>query len=395
MNMLSTADQGAGGVAVAVMVVGASDETLESVANGLGALAQISPSHAVPYREAEAVAWVERPRIVLMDFDRNIDKAMDLGPVLLDMLPGVLLVAMSSRGDPERIRTAMRAGYREYVVIPDDLDILRRTVQQVTLESEALEEQRGSVIALCGAKGGVGVTSITVNLAAEIAQRLRVLAIDMVYGMGDLAVLLDLKPSEGMAELLKNLGRLDDRVLEACTTMHASQALVLPQPEDAQTYEPPAVDAILRVLHVAARSFPCVLLDCGTCADEQALTAIVTADEVVLVTTPEVPALRDAWRRLRLFDRLGVERDRIRLVVNRWSRSAPVTRRDIESNLGMPIFASLSDDPKVLYNSVNYGRTFADVNTRAAITKEIKQLAAHLGNDVPVPQPAPKRGFFR
>ncbi len=395
MNMLSTADQGAGGVAVAVMVVGASDETLESVANGLGALAQISPSHAVPYREAEAVAWVERPRIVLMDFDRNIDKGMDLGPVLLDMLPGVLLVAMSSRGDPERIRTAMRAGYREYVVIPDDLDILRRTVQQVTLESEALEEQRGSVIALCGAKGGVGVTSITVNLAAEIAQRLRVLAIDMVYGMGDLAVLLDLKPSEGMAELLKNLGRLDDRVLEACTTMHASQALVLPQPEDAQTYEPPAVDAILRVLHVAARRFPFVLLDCGTCADEQALTAIVTADEVVLVTTPEVPALRDAWRRLRLFDRLGVERDRIRLVVNRWSRSAPVTRRDIESNLGMPIFASLSDDPKVLYNSVNYGRTFADVNTRAAITKEIKQLAAHLGNDVPVPQPAPKRGFFR
>ncbi len=136
----------------------------------------------MPYREAEAVAWVERPRVVLMDFDRNIDKAIDLGPVLLDMLPGVLLVALSSKGDPERIRTAMRAGYREYAVIPDDLDILRRTVQQVTRESEAQEEQRGRVTALCGAKGGVGVTSIAVNLAAEVAQHHRVLAIVSLRG---------------------------------------------------------------------------------------------------------------------------------------------------------------------------------------------------------------------
>jgi pilus assembly protein CpaE len=146
---------------------------------------------------------------------------------------------------------------------------------------------------------------------------------------------------------------------------------------------------------VAARSFPYVLLDCGTCSDEQALTALVTADEVLLVTTPEVPALRNAWRRLRLFDRLGVERDRIRLVVNRWSRSAPVSRRDIESNLGMSIYATLSDDPKVLYNSVNYGRLFEDVNRRAAITREVKALAGHLGNEAQVPEPAPKRGFFR
>jgi pilus assembly protein CpaE len=388
-------DSQAGGVTAAVMIVGAGEQTTQAVVQGLGALAQLTPPEAVPYREAEAVAWVERPRIVLMDFDRNIDKAMDLGPVLLDMLPGVMLVALSEKGEPERIRTAMRAGYREYVVVPDDLDILRRTVQKVTRESEAQEELRGRVIALCGAKGGVGVTSIAVNLAAEIAQHQRVLAIDMVYTMGDLAVLLDLKPSEGMAELLRNLGRLDDRVLEACTTMHESQALILPQPEDAQTYEPPPVDAVLRVLHVAARSFPYVLLDCGTCSDEQALTALVTADEVLLVTTPEVPALRNAWRRLRLFDRLGVERDRIRLVVNRWSRSAPVSRRDIESNLGMSIYATLSDDPKVLYNSVNYGRLFEDVNRRAAITREVKALAGHLGNEAQVPEPAPKRGFFR
>ncbi len=384
-----------GGVTAAAMIVGAGDETLQAIVDGLGGLAKLTPPEAVPYRDTEAVAWVERPRIVLMDFDRNIDKAIDLGPVLLDMLPGVLLVAMSQKGDPERIRTAMRAGYREYVVVPEDMDILRRTVQQVTIESEAQEDMRGRVIAMCGSKGGVGVTSLVVNLAAEIAQHNRVLAIDMVFGMGDLAVLLDLKPSDGMAELLRNLGRLDDRVLEACATVHSSQALVLPQPEDAQTYEPPPVDAVLRVLHVAARSFPCVLVDCGTCADEQALTALVTADEVILVTTPEVPALRNAWRRLRLFDRLGVDRDRVRLVVNRWSRSAPVSRNDIESNLGMPIFATLSDDPKVMYNSINYGRLLEDVNRKAALSREIKALAGHLGQDTSVPQPTPKRGLFR
>jgi pilus assembly protein CpaE len=377
------------------MAVGMDADSIEVLVGALGGMARITPPHGVPYKEAEPVAWVERPRIVLMDFDRNIDRAVDLGPVLLDMLPGVLLVAISKRSEPERIRTAMRAGYREYVVLPDDLDILRRSVQGVAMASQDEDEARGRLIAITGSKGGVGTTMLTTNLAAELAKTQRVLAMDMVYGMGDLAVQLDLKPSEGMAELLKNIGRLDDRVLEACTLTHDSNVQVLPQPEDAQTYEPPPVDAVLRVLHIAARSFPIVLIDCGTASEEQALTTIATADELVLITTAEVPALRNAWRRLRLFDRLGVERDNIRLVLNRWSRSSPVSKKDIESNLGIEISTSLSDDPKLIYNAINYGRLLGDVNKRAALTREVANLAASLATDAGViTAPAPSRGLF-
>ncbi len=381
-------------IAIAAMAVGMDGEALEVVTASLGGLARLTPPHSVPYREAEPVAWVERPRIVLVNFDRNIDQAIDLGPTLLDMLPGVLLVAASERSDPDRIRTAMRAGYREYVVLPDDLEILRRSVQKIALATQDEDEARGKVIALTGSKGGVGVTMLTTNIAAIMAQTQRVLAIDMVYGLGDLAVLMDLKPTEGMAELLKNIGRLDDRVLEACSVTHDTQVQVLPQPEDAQTYEPPPVDAVLRVLHIAARAFPYVLVDCGTASEEQALTTIATADEVVLVTTAEVPALRNAWRRLRLFDRLGVERDRVRLVVNRWSRSAPVSKKDIEHNLGNEIFALLPDDSKLLYNVINYGRLLEDVSRRATLTKEVGKLAQRMCSDVAVVDKPPSRGFF-
>jgi pilus assembly protein CpaE len=267
-------------------------------------------------------------------------------------------------------------------------------VQGLALESEGDDENRGRVVAMAGSKGGAGVSTILVNLAAELATGQRVLAMDMVYGMGDLAVLLDLKPSGGMAELLRNFGRLDDRVLEACTTTHSSQVLVLPQPEDAQTYEPPPVDAVLRMLHVAARSFPVVLVDCGTGVEEQALTTIATADLVLLVTTPEVPALRNAWRRLRLFDRLGVERDRVRLVLNRWSRGSPVPRKDIEHNLGMPVFAALSDDPKLLYSAVNYGRLLGEAGKRATLTREVADLAHRLFAEGTPEDVAPKRSLF-
>ncbi len=265
-------------VSVATMAVGLDEEKLHTLTGALGTMVRISPPEGVPYREAEPVAWVERPRVVFVDFDRNIDKAVDLGPTLLDMLPGVLLVAISQRSEPERIRTAMRAGFREYVVLPDDIDILRRSVQSVAIATEEDDDARGKVIAVTGAKGGVGATMLTTNMAALMAQNQRVLAIDMVYGLGDLAVQLDLKPSDGMADLLKNIGRLDERVLDACCVVHDSQVQVLPQPEDAQTYEPPPVDAVLRMLHIAARSFPYVIIDCGTASEEQALTTHSTAE---------------------------------------------------------------------------------------------------------------------
>jgi pilus assembly protein CpaE len=392
MNLLDAQESSL--ISVAAMAVGMESETVKTIVQALGSMARVTPPDAIAYREAEAVAWVERPRIVFVDFDNNIDKACDLGPTLLDMLPGVLLVAISGRSEPERIRTAMRAGYREYVVLPDDIDILRRSVQSVALASEEEDEARGKVIAFTGSKGGVGTTMLVTNVAAQMARNQRVLAMDMVYGLGDVAVQLDLKPSEGMAELLKNIGRLDDRVLEACTLTHDSQVQVLAQPEDAQTYEPPPVDSVLRVLHIAARSFPYVLIDCGTASEEQALTTIATADELVLVTTAEVPALRNAWRRLRLFDRLGVDRENVRLVVNRWSRSSPVSKKDIESNLGIAISTILPDDPKLLYNSINYGRLLEDVGRRAALTREIVTLAQALSNEMGIEAPAPSRGFF-
>jgi pilus assembly protein CpaE len=154
------------------------------------------------------------------------------------------------------------------------------------------------------------------------------------------------------------------------------------------------VDAVLRMLHIAARSFPYVIIDCGTASEEQALTTIATADELVLVTTAEVPALRNAWRRLRLFDRLGVERENIRLVVNRWSRSSPVSKKDIESNLGIEIFATLSDDPKLLYNAINYGRLLDSVSKRAPLSREVAALAASLTVEMGIETPAPSRGLF-
>jgi Flp pilus assembly CpaE family ATPase len=135
-------------------------------------------------------------------------------------------------------------------------------------------------------------------------------------------------------------------------------------------------------------------VDCGTASEEQALTTIATADELLLLTTAEVPALRNAWRRLRLFDRLGVERENIRLVLNRWSRSSPVTKKDIESNLGIEISLSLTDDPKLMYNAINYGRLLEDVNKRAPLTREVASLAQALASEMAIDIKPPSRGLF-
>ncbi|MBN1336274.1 MAG: P-loop NTPase [Deltaproteobacteria bacterium] len=380
--------------AVPVMLVGLGEEAVQDLVNGLGALVRVVPAPvAVPYADAEPMAWVERPRVVFVDFDRAPEKAMEIGPKLLDMLPGLLLVALSDHSDADRIRAAMRAGYREYLVIPADFEVARRSVEGVAKALAGVEDTKGRILVVTGAKGGVGTTFLTTSLAAAMAATQRVLAVDLVYGAGDVGILMDLRPTGGIAELLRNTGRLDDRVVEACAVAHASQAWLLPQPEDAHTYEPPDETTVLRVLHAAARAFPVVLVDVGSTADEQSLTAVATADLVLLVTTPEVPALRNVWRRMRLFDRLGVERDRIRLVINRWSRTAPVTRKDIEANLNLTVYAMLSDDPRSLYAAINYGKLVRDVSRRSQLAREIGALAERLGSEA-LAGPAPRRAAF-
>ncbi len=356
----------------------------------------VLPAEPELYDEALAAVDKVKPDVVVMGFDPDSHLAIQLGPAMQEALPGVQLVALSHLSGAEQIRAAMRAGYREYVVVPEDADLLRRAVRQAAYSSRTSGE-RGRVVAFCGTKGGCGVTTLAVNLAAQLASAHRVLAVDMDFGMGDVAAYLDLSPSSSIVDVLDNIQRLDERLLGGCVTVHHSKVHVLAQPHEPVDRDQVSGDLVLRLLHSCAVAYQYVLVDCGVRADEAALITMGGADLVLLVATPDVPSVRNAWRRLKLMEHLGIDHDRIRLVINRWLRAAPISIPDIQANLGMDVAITLANDSRCAIPAVNDGRLLRDVSKRSPLVRDLARMMPLLTENVQkvaLVEPRRRSGIF-
>lgn len=355
-----------------VVVVGVDARAMGQIRETLGTEA-VLPSTAVSYDDALASVKKIRPDVVITGFDADPDEAIRIAPAIIAESSRTTLVALSTHADPDRIRAAMRAGYREYVVLPDDTDLLRQAVHEATFQ-EGTGADNGEVITLWGSKGGVGSTFLAVNLAAELSPVHRVCVVDLDFSMGDVAAFLDMQPTVSISDVLRNLSRVDERMLSGHVLVHPSKVHVLAQPIELDQREEVKGDAVMRVLTVVARSYQYVLVDCGSRLDESTLTAATVADRLLVITTPDVPSIKNAWRRLQLLEKLGIEKKRIHLVINRWDRKTSTIRLDeIETNLGRKVGAVVSFDRSAI-KAVNEGRLIRDVDPKGAAARDIDAM---------------------
>ncbi len=358
--------------AATLLVVGVGHADMGLIRECIGADA-VLPDDATSFSGALEEALLQRPQVVVVGFDGDFDAAVRLGSSIKAELPQVQLVAYSRSANPERIRAAMRAGFREFVVLPEDGALLRRAVQEAPWEA-ARQSDQGVVVAVLGAKGGCGTTFVSVNLAAELCPVHRVCVVDMDFSMGDVANYLDLEPASHVGDLLANLNRLDERMLAGSVAVHSSQVHVIAQPLDLTAADSIRADDVLRILSTAADAYQYLVVDCGGRLDAATRTVSLAADLLLLVCTPDVPSVRNAWRRLQLLQRQGVDLDKIRLVLNRWDGGRTVSELDVEANLGIPVAATISSDDGHCMAAVNNGNLLRDVSRRSPASRDISNL---------------------
>jgi pilus assembly protein CpaE len=291
------------------------------------------------------------------------------------------LVALADDSDANHILAAMRVGYKEFVVLPKDSQRLRQVVHEAAY-APADDEERGVVVAFIGAKGGVGTTFLTVQVAAELAAINRVLTIDMDFAMGDMASILDLNPKDSITSLLPRADRIDELMLTGSVTVHGSKVHVLAQQGDLDPTMDVNADDIYGIIGAACKGYQYVLIDCGTYLDEAVAMSLNVADIVVVVTEPTVVSVRDCYRRIQLLDTMGVEKERVRLVVNRYSNLAFVSETDIQRNLGISVAGIIANDPKTVLQATNEGRLVRDIGRKSDVNRDIASLVAILTEDV-------------
>ena len=291
-------------------------------------------------------------------------------------LAGTRVVAVGPTKDADLILRAMRGGAHEYVLV-GDVDKLVRAIRDQGRPARATG--LGSVVAIFPARGGAGATSIAVNLGGSVA-RLgeRVCVVDLDLTMGDALSFLDLQGGYAISDVISNLGRLDRELLDASVVRHASGVHVLSQVERMEGTAGVDVTGITSLLEFLRQHFRLVIVDGLHTFDDHAVAALDASDHVLLVVTQEVPAVRRAQRCASFLRRLG-HGERVRLLVNRYAKSAEVNTALLTETVALPVAATLSSDYPALVRCINRGALLADEAPRSILTREIDALHPLIG----------------
>jgi pilus assembly protein CpaE len=333
------------------------------------------------------------PDVALVAMDANPSEAMSLIQELSQKFPHMAVLAASSRTDGPFILQTLRSGAKEFLTLPVALEelvaALRRVRQQlVPFEKDGqVTVPRSLLIALIGSRGGIGCTSIGVNLGVALAQNPNhnVVFVDLDLTLGDADVALDLIPSYTLADVALSVERLDMTLLRQSLVRHDTGLSFLPHPvqlEDATAIHREHVDKILELLRAA---FTHVIVDLSKGYSQTDLAALMHADIILLVTQLELSALRNAVRLLMSLQSLDGLDQRVQVVLNRVGADhQDITVQKAEETLARPVFWQIPNDAKAMRASRNLGVPLLQHAPRSNVWQSIQNLAKALcGESVP------------
>ena len=312
------------------------------------------------------------------------------------------LIAVSSKTDTEFLLRAMRSGCDDFLVQPVDQSLLKAALtrfQKGSLAQTINKKGDGKVISLFGVKGGVGTTTLAVHLAIHLVRkhRKKVLLIDHKHELGHVALHLGIKESVyHFDELLRNVDRLDSDLLAGFVTRHSSGLEVIPSPDSCGPLEEVAPEAIGRVLEDLRTRYDYILMDSSLQYVPQLASMMEASDEVALVCTPDVAAVRDLVRRIEHLSAVAGFNHKLRVVINRSTSDDAVSSEDIQAAAHFPISAAVPNSYSELMRAINAGEPIGP-QQRGGFTQAIAQWANRLTANQPLDTTSvaapPKRRF--
>lgn len=337
-----------------------------------------------------------KPAAALITLDSNPEQAIGMIKRLATERPGMTLISAARSDSSDLILRSLRAGARDFVRLPIVADELKTVLDRASEFSEEQVEtpkKKGRMIAVFSSKGGCGTSFIAANLAA--ATSARTVLVDLNLQSGDLPLFLGVDPKYSIADMSEHRARLDESLVNSFITPYSSTLSLLAAPREVDSADEVEPEHIFEVLQRLRESYEFVVLDPQHTFDPITLAALDQSDEIVLVLTLDIPAIRSTQRALETFDRLGYPRKKIRVVVNRWSKQIDLDLRQVEKFLGEPVTGFIPSDYQTAVTSINLGEPLVHSDSNSKIAQEIRRLARIIsGGTVPVAEPAPRRTFW-
>jgi pilus assembly protein CpaE len=331
----------------------------------------------------------------------DLEAAAALADTLRVTRPVVSVILIRRRVDTSVLAEALRSGMRE-VVDERDLTGLGAAVVRARQVWQALtgaaggvaEGSRGRLVTVFSPKGGVGKTTLAVNLAVALSQggAKKVCIVDLDLAFGDVAITLQLFPARTISDAVHLESGLDFPVLEPLLTVYRDQLSALVAPVQPDARDGIAASLVGRILKLLKSHFEFVVVDTSPAFDEYVLQAFDETDDLLLVTTLDVPTLKNVKVAVETLDLLNFPKSQRHLVLNRADDKVGLTADKVESTLGMPIAAAIPTSSQVAH-ATNSGEPIFSAQPRHAVSQAITALARKLGSSsatVATPAAAPK-----
>ena len=337
-----------------------------------------------------------KPNAAIIALGPNADHAVRFIERLNKECPGTALISAAQDASPDMILKSLRAGAREFLRIPISTEELRTVLDRVSdvlTKTVEAPKKKGRMVSVFSSKGGCGTTFLATNIAAATASK--TVLVDLNLHAGDLPLFLGLEAKYSIADMVEKRARLDETLINSLVMPYSANLSLLAAPLEADHADGIEPQHIFEVLQSLRDHFDYVVLDPQHTFDSITLAALDQSDEILLVLTLDIPAIRSTQRALEIFDKLGYPRKKTRIVVNRWSKQIDLDLRQVEKFLGEPVVGFVPSDYQTAVGSINLGTPLVQAEPTSKIALEIRRIAEQISLGVaPIDHSKQKRPFW-
>jgi pilus assembly protein CpaE len=350
--------------------------------------------------EAIDLAQRVKPDVIVMDINMPDMDGIAATEAIRKKVPYIQVIILSVQNDSNYMRQAMLAGARDFLSKPPQIEELINAVKR---GGEFAREEKakyavsyiptgstsplspgmvisarptGKIIAVYSPKGGVGCTMLTTNLATSLkTPQNRVAVMDANFLFGDVAVFMNEHAKNTFRELLERADELDPDIIENVMVVHKTSGIhLITSPKEPDLEDAGKGPAVSKILTYMQQMYDYILVDTTPYLTEVVQTCLDIADLIILITTQDIPAIKNANQFLSVADASGISRDRILFIMNRYDKRIAISPERVGTTLKQPVVVTIPFEERVISNSINRGVPFITENKTLLSTKAILEL---------------------
>lgn len=326
--------------------------------------------------------------VLIVDISDYQEQGLNFVSKISADYPNCRIITISDKQDINLIIRSMRVGACDFIPMPiiksQFMNIIDKVYNDLTGNTQ--KKSKCKIISVYSNKGGVGKTSIATNLAVEIAKitKENVAIIDLNFQLGDVTTFLDIKPSFNISYMLQNLDKLNSEFLLATMEKYKDTSLYIlaDSPKDIKHKNKIAIKDLTKLFEILRETFSYVIIDTSGGFDNFALRSLELSDLAFWILVVNLPSLRNCQRCMQLFDEMDIDKDKIKIIINRYMENDEINSDEVEKVLAKNIYWKIPNNYFTMMSAINKGVTVSEINPDSNVSLNIKNLALNISENI-------------